>query len=101
MRKYKDFPGTQGKRDLLPFKGFDFVKKVPESFQAYCQAAVQGARQQAGTLSHKGAVARVYVMNTMELAINDFLEQSPNYSGAHLILTMAPKVRTYIPICQY
>ena len=36
---------------------------MPESFQAYYQAAVQGERQQAGTLSHKGAMARGYTIN--------------------------------------
>ena len=53
---------------------------------------MQGERQQAGTLSHKGATASVYTMNIMELSIDDFLEQSPTYTGAHLILTVIPKV---------
>ena len=69
---------------------------MPESFQDYCQAAMQGERQQAGTLSHKGAMAMVYTMNNnyyyMELSINDFLGQKPDYIGAHLILSMIPKV---------
>ena len=86
------FPWYTKEERLATFLGLDFVKKVPESFQAYCQAAVQGERQQAGTLSHKGAMASVYAMNIMELSIDDFLEQSPTYTGAHLILTMIPKV---------
>ena len=86
------FPWHTKEERLSTFLGLDFIKQVPESFQAYCQAAVQGERQQAGTPSHKGAVARVYTMNIMELSINDFLEQNPDYTGAHLILSMIPKV---------
>jgi len=86
------FPWHTKEERLSTFLGLDFIKQVPESFQAYCQAAVQGERQQAGTLSHKGTVARVYNMNIMELSINDFLEQNPDYTRAHLILSMIPKV---------
>ena len=64
------FPWHTKEERLSTFLGLDFIKQVPE--QAYCQAAVQGERQQTGTLSHKGAVARVYTMNIMELSINDF-----------------------------
>ena len=37
------------------FLGLDFVKKVPELFKAYCQAAVQNERQQVGMLLHNVA----------------------------------------------
>ena len=77
----------------------NFIRKVLESFQAYCQAAVHG-EQQFSTISHKGAVASVHVMNVMnvmELATNEFIKECPNYTGAHLILTVMPKVHT----CMY
>ena len=68
---------------------------MPESFQAYCQAAVQGERQQVSTLSHNGAMASVHTMNVMELSITDFVEQCPSYTGAHLKLTTISKVLLY------
>ena len=75
--------------------GLDFIKKVPESFQAYCQAAVRGEQQQFSTLSHKGAATSVHTMNVMEVSIAVFMEECRSYTGAHLILTMVPKVSMY------
>ena len=91
MRQLNDSRGTLEDR-LATFLGLDFIKKVPESFQAYCQAAVQGERQQLSAFSHKGAMASVHMMNVMELSITDFVDKCPTYTGAHLILTMMPKV---------
>ena len=63
------FPWHTKEERLAAFLGLDFVKKVPKSFQAYCQAAVQSERQQVSTLSHDGAMANVHMMNVMELSI--------------------------------
>lgn len=86
------FPWHTREERLATFLGLDFIKKVPESFQAYCKAAVRGEQQQIGTVSHKGAMESVHVMNLMELSINEFVEECPTYTGAHLILTVMPKV---------
>ena len=86
------FPWHTEEERLATFLGLDFIKKVPESFQAYCQAAVRGEQQQFNTMSHKGAAASVHMMNVMEVSIAEFMEECPSYTGAHLILTMVPKV---------
>ena len=86
------FPWHTDEERLATFLGLDFVKKVPESFKAYCQAAMQDERQQVDMLSHDGAVGSVHTLNVMELSINAFIESCPTYTGAHLILTSVPKV---------
>lgn len=66
-------------REVFTFLGRDCVKKASESFQTYCQAPVQGERQQFGMLSHNSEVGSGHMLNVMELPIQDFEHCSTQY----------------------
>ena len=77
---------------LKKFAGLNFFKNVPETFQSYCQAAIRGENLDESLFCFEGCVASVHKFQLTELSVSDLKSAHPSYTGAHLILTMIPKV---------
>lgn len=94
----KRFPGFTSETRLHQFMQLDFSKGVPEAFMSYCQAALQSEGPQlvdslpTEVYSLNGCRGYVIQQDILTLTYTALREAGVRFNGAHLFVSMLPKV---------